>query len=114
MVVIETQQTIVSPTAGLNGHDWQGKAGRRGRLFAQQMTSLKYSHILRLFSYERFDIEQLELVIETALCFLCNSMGYETIETFFYVSSTVLFYRLIVSEDKLLLIFLTYKMLLLL
>lgn len=64
--------------------------------------------------YERFDVEQLKLVIETALCFLYNNTGYETIETFFYVSSTVFLHRLIISEDKLVLIFLTYKTLLLL
>lgn len=63
---------------------------------------------------EQFKVEQLKLVTETALCFLGNSTGYETIQTFFYISSAVNLYRLIVTEDKLLLIFLTYKMLLLL
>lgn len=41
-------------------------------------------------------------------------MGREAIETLFYVSSTVFLYWLIISEGKVLLISLTYKMLLLL
>ena len=67
-----------------------------------------------MLSYKRFNVEQLKPAIETALCFLYNSTGYETTENFFSVSSTVFLHRLIVSEDKSLLIFLTYKTLILL
>lgn len=81
------------PRQGSARRDCQGKAGARGRLFAQQMTSPQRSQGLSMLYYEPFDVEQLRLVIETALCFLNNSMGCETIENFFYVSSTVFLYR---------------------
>lgn len=77
------------------------------------MTSLKYIQVFSLLSYEWFKVEQFKLVIETASCFLYDIMGHETIETLFYVSSTVFLYWLIISEDKIL-ISLMYKMLLLL
>lgn len=56
------------------------------------MISLNYSQPLSVLSYKQFDVEQLKLVIETTLCFLYNSTGDETIETF-YVSSTGFLYR---------------------
>lgn len=55
------------PSQGCTWQDCQYKAGGRGRLFAQQMISLKYSQLLSVLSYKQFDVEQLKLVIET-LC----------------------------------------------
>lgn len=114
MSAMETQQANVSPRAGRHLTGLPGQSRWKGKLFAQQMTSLRCSEVHSTLSYAGFNAEQLKPVIEIALCFLYNSVGSETMKTFFYTPSTVFLYRLIISEDKLLLIFVSYKMLLLL